>query len=1170
MTFPSLSPNQRIRTRKMTIFTIIHITYFKYMKIAYLIITAFSFFTIHSVWSGTNPLWEEYLLNQKEKVYYLEIKPFTSLPANKLMKSHSLVSVMSCFELRKTEMEFIKRYKPEQIQLSMADHEGQTLSFFLVRQTLASESSRMLSPDSLHNQKLDLEGVYYRGVIAQFPGSLAAISFFDDEIMGVASLPDRGNLVLGKPEANAAETSIPFHALYYEKDLPIQSDFVCGTIDQASTILQIPDSLYTERCKTVKIFLECDYKLYQDKNRSIVNVKNFITGLFNVVKTLYFNERVNIEISDIMVWSVQDPFLHTSLAEILYHYAAYRQNNFSGNLAQLVSRFTPQQQGGIAFLGTLCQPFNGQSGPHSYAYINNNYNQLPTYSWSVEVMAHELGHNFGSPHTHACFWGPSRNQTLDNCQPPENNGCAAGPTPIGGGTIMSYCHLTSYGINFSKGFGQEPGELLRNSVQNRSCISPSFVPSISPSVAGPYFEDDQVMLKARPSNDSYQYHWFHYDYQLPNENDSILQVPYSGQFKAAISNKCTEYSAAEQMVLSDFLVNLGCPVLKGKRDSVKTSLVIQVDQGTQRDTLEVPQSLFNAVPSNALDVLVELQLTISPMGSSWTRDVSTSYTGPDHTGIFSAKFQPNAVEPPLFNGSKTYSKILGRFDPTGSWKFSTNDNKFDNGIDALAEFSIVISWRDKDSIPPCNIALCDGQPKIFDAGIPTAKYKWSTGDSTKIIEVDKPGSLTVEVSRGLKKASHTVHLVHYNTHYKQQMVLCSGDTLRIGNQRYFASGSYSDTLKASNGCDSIIETQLEVLPEKRIIENVFTCYGDLFQSRPYFSDTAIIQYFMAMDGCDSIREYRLKVNPKINIDRQLTSECPEIGGTIEATARGGAGAPFSYLWSTGDTIPMIRGLQNGYYSVTISDMNRCSDTAEIQLINLDSVGITPLVFDVSCFGSSDGRIFIDFISGRGPFEVLWSTGETSKDIGPLSTGVYSLSVTDMNGCKLQRNILVREPDSLMVDLKINHSINRDGSVKLTINGGSPPYIILWSTGDTLNEIFDLDPGDYWISVYDKNGCNSFVPFKIQQVIASELVPSDIKLKLTPNPAISKLIVEFEDSNYGSYSWNWSISSIAGQNISRFNSEGAKFEIDVGHLWPGIYFLRGKMDHGYSLFKIIKI
>jgi hypothetical protein len=97
------------------------------------------------------------------------------------------------------------------------------------------------------------------------------------------------------------------------------------------------------------------------------------------------------------------------------------------------------------------------------------YSNVPTYSWTINVVAHELGHNLGSPHTHSCTWsgGP-----IDNCAAPEGT-CSPGPAPVNGGTIMSYCHATSAGINFNNGFGPLPGNLIRSRVLNASCIPAS-------------------------------------------------------------------------------------------------------------------------------------------------------------------------------------------------------------------------------------------------------------------------------------------------------------------------------------------------------------------------------------------------------------------------------------------------------------------------------------------------------------------------------------------------------------------------------------------------------------------------------------------------------------------------------------------------------------------------
>lgn len=110
--------------------------------------------------------------------------------------------------------------------------------------------------------------------------------------------------------------------------------------------------------------------------------------------------------------------------------------------------------------------------------IYDSYSNVPSYSWSVFVVTHEFGHLFGSRHTHACVWN-GNNTAIDGCSscmessnPSVNtcNNCVVPPIPSGGGTIMSYCHLQSAGVNFNLGFGTQPGNVIRNSVENASCL----------------------------------------------------------------------------------------------------------------------------------------------------------------------------------------------------------------------------------------------------------------------------------------------------------------------------------------------------------------------------------------------------------------------------------------------------------------------------------------------------------------------------------------------------------------------------------------------------------------------------------------------------------------------------------------------------------------------------
>jgi hypothetical protein len=175
-------------------------------------------------------------------------------------------------------------------------------------------------------------------------------------------------------------------------------------------------------------------------------------------------KRFNLVVNEMFVWDTTDPFTGPSTSNYLDQFQAYLNGNFNGDLAHLVGY---GGGGGVAYLDVLCSPFYGIG----YSGINSTYSNVPTYSWTVEVLTHEIGHNLGSPHTHACAWN-GNNTAIDGCGPAAgySEGCN-GPLPVSG-TIMSYCHLIGgVGINFNNGFGPQPGDLIRNRVYNSSCLT---------------------------------------------------------------------------------------------------------------------------------------------------------------------------------------------------------------------------------------------------------------------------------------------------------------------------------------------------------------------------------------------------------------------------------------------------------------------------------------------------------------------------------------------------------------------------------------------------------------------------------------------------------------------------------------------------------------------------
>ena len=114
------------------------------------------------------------------------------------------------------------------------------------------------------------------------------------------------------------------------------------------------------------------------------------------------------------------------------------------DFVHLMTRRGDTGTGGIAYLDGICNSYGyGFSAGMSAA---SDFIPLPSYSWNLDVVAHELGHNFGSNHTHWCGWNGSADHpsgtaggAIDGCYGAEGS-CSDGPS-VSSGTIMSYCHL---------------------------------------------------------------------------------------------------------------------------------------------------------------------------------------------------------------------------------------------------------------------------------------------------------------------------------------------------------------------------------------------------------------------------------------------------------------------------------------------------------------------------------------------------------------------------------------------------------------------------------------------------------------------------------------------------------------------------------------------------------
>ncbi|MCB0429230.1 MAG: T9SS type A sorting domain-containing protein [Flavobacteriales bacterium] len=199
-------------------------------------------------------------------------------------------------------------------------------------------------------------------------------------------------------------------------------------------------------------------------------------------------------------------------------------------------------------------------------------------------------------------------------------------------------------------------------------------------------------------------------------------------------------------------------------------------------------------------------------------------------------------------------------------------------------------------------------------------------------------------------------------------------------------------------------------------------------------------------------------------------------GTASVNVTGGY-PPYTYIWTDGQTTATATGLKAGSYRVTVSDSKYGGYLQTVNVNEPAAIVVEDMIRnEVSSCDANDGSLQIAISGGKPGYTYLWNTvpAQTTSKATGLTTGTYTVVVTDASGCSIEvsETLSCASPFAVtyeQTDVKCNGG--SDGNATVNANGGAAPYSYQWSNGESTQSVSGLSAGNYVVTVTDAVGAN---------------------------------------------------------------------------------------------------
>lgn len=235
-------------------------------------------------------------------------------------------------------------------------------------------------------------------------------------------------------------------------------------------------------------------------------------------------------------------------------------------------------------------------------------------------------------------------------------------------------------------------------------------------------------------------------------------------------------------------------------------------------------------------------------------------------------------------------------------------------------------------------------------------------------------------------------------------------------------------------------------------------------------------------------------------------------GTISTSTTYGK-APFIFTWTKDGDPEFVShdedpsNLSPGIYHLAVTDGNGSTiyitdpeangpGTIDVTITEPSILTASANGTNTSCNAGNNGSATVNAEGGTAPYSYLWSNNETTQSISNLTAGIYTVTVTDANGCTTQSNYEVTQPEQVSVipsGADVNCFGGADGSIQLNVSGGVGSYSYLWNNGATTSSLSGISASTYTVTVTDANGCTAQANYEVKQ-------PSELTISVTGTTA----------------------------------------------------------------------